>query len=102
MIHVDRSALAVALPEISSTTPSNIHRRPGNVTVSVQPSTGPFVGISVDDEGPGVLRRPNDPGDFPQVHTRRRCPEAMNVKGTGIGLDAGRRDRSSAWRARSR
>ena len=82
MIHVDRGALTVALRNLID---NAIKYSPaaGNVTVSVKP-VGPFVGISVDDEGPGVSKA--DAEEIFRKFTRGAAARAMNVKGTGIGL----------------
>jgi signal transduction histidine kinase len=82
MIHVDRSALTVALRNLID---NAIKYSPaaGNVTVSVKP-VGPFVGISVDDEGPGVSKA--DAQEIFRKFTRGAAARTMNVKGTGIGL----------------
>jgi signal transduction histidine kinase len=82
MIHVDRGALTVALRNLID---NAIKYSPsaGNVTVSIKP-VGPFVGISVDDEGPGVSKA--DAQEIFRKFTRGAAARTMNVKGTGIGL----------------
>ena len=82
VIHVDRGALTVALRNLID---NAIKYSPasGSVTVSVKPA-GPFVGISVDDEGPGVSKA--EIHDIFQKFTRGAAARTMNVKGTGIGL----------------
>ena len=82
MIHVDRGALAVALRNLID---NAIKYSPasGDVRVSVKPE-GRFVGISVDDEGPGVSKA--ETHEIFRKFTRGAAARAMNVKGTGIGL----------------
>ncbi len=82
MIHVDRNALTVALRNLID---NAIKYSPSaaNVTVSVKPE-GSFVGISVDDEGPGVTKA--ETREIFRKFSRGAAARAMNVKGTGIGL----------------
>ena len=82
MIHVDRSALTVALRNLID---NAIKYSPAtsSVTVSVN-SEGPFVGISVNDEGPGVSKA--EAQEIFRKFTRGAAARTMNVKGTGIGL----------------
>ena len=82
MIHVDRSALAVALRNLIDNA-IKYSPPPGSVTVSIA-TDGPFVGISVDDEGPGVSKAERQ--EIFRKFTRGAAARAMNVKGTGIGL----------------
>jgi signal transduction histidine kinase len=82
IIRADRGALTVALRNLID---NAIKYSPaaGNVTVTVN-SEGPFVGISVDDEGPGVSKAETQ--EIFRKFTRGAAARAMNVKGTGIGL----------------
>jgi signal transduction histidine kinase len=82
LIHVDRGALTVALRNLID---NAIKYSPatGNVTVSVKPD-GRFVGISVDDKGPGVSKV--ETHEIFRKFTRGAAARTMNVKGTGIGL----------------
>ena len=82
MIHVDRSALTVALRNLIDNA-VKYSPAPRTVTVSVT-TDGPFVGISVDDEGPGVSKAERQ--EIFRKFTRGAAARAMNVKGTGIGL----------------
>lgn len=82
MIHVDRGALTVALRNLIDNA-IKYSPAPGSVTVSVK-SEGPFVGISVDDEGPGVSKAETQ--EIFRKFTRGAAARTMNVKGTGIGL----------------
>ncbi len=82
MIRADRNALAVVLRNLLD---NAIKYSPalGSVVVSVRPD-GAFVGISVDDEGPGVSQAESQ--DIFRKFTRGAAARTMNVKGTGIGL----------------
>jgi signal transduction histidine kinase len=82
MIHVDRGALAVALRNLLDNA-IKYSPAPASVTVSVKPE-GTFVGISVDDEGPGVSKAETQ--EIFRKFTRGAAAKTMNVKGTGIGL----------------
>ena len=82
MIQVDRSALTVALRNLIDNA-VKYSPAPRTVTVSVT-TDGPFVGISVDDEGPGVSKAERQ--EIFRKFTRGAAARAMNVKGTGIGL----------------
>jgi signal transduction histidine kinase len=82
IIRVDRSALAVVLRNLLD---NAIKYSPalGRVGVSVRPE-GAFVGIAVDDEGPGVSKAESQ--EIFRKFTRGAAARTMNVKGTGIGL----------------
>lgn len=82
LIHVDRGALTVALRNLID---NAIKYSPaaGSVTVSIKPE-GAFLGISVDDEGPGVSAAETQ--EIFRKFTRGAAARTMNVKGTGIGL----------------
>ena len=82
MIRADRNALTVVLRNLLD---NAIKYSPalGKVVVSVKPD-GAFVGISVDDEGPGVSKAESQ--DIFRKFTRGAAARTMNVKGTGIGL----------------
>ena len=82
MIRVDRSALAVVLRNLLD---NAVKYSPalGRVVISVRPE-GSFVGISVDDEGPGVSKAESQ--EIFRKFTRGTAAREMNVKGTGIGL----------------
>jgi two-component system phosphate regulon sensor histidine kinase PhoR len=82
MIRVDRSALAVVLRNLLD---NAIKYSPaaGRVVVSVR-HAGAFVGISVDDEGPGIAK--GEAQEIFRKFTRGAAARTMNVKGTGIGL----------------
>ena len=82
VIRVDRGALRLALRNlldnaVKYSPPSS------SVTVSVR-SAGHFVGISVDDEGPGVLKE--EAKEIFRKFARGAAARSTNVKGTGIGL----------------
>lgn len=82
IIHADRGALTVALRNLIDNA-LKYSPAASSVTVSVSPA-GPFVGIAVDDEGPGVLKA--ETREIFHKFTRGAAARAMNVKGTGIGL----------------
>jgi signal transduction histidine kinase len=82
IIHADRGALTVALRNLIDNA-MKYSPAAGNVTVSIT-SDGPFVGISVDDEGPGVSKA--ETREIFHKFTRGAAAKTMNVKGTGIGL----------------
>jgi two-component system phosphate regulon sensor histidine kinase PhoR len=81
-IRADRSALALALCNLVDNA-LKYSADPSPVKVSVQ-SAGPFVGIAVEDEGPGISR--DEQHDVFRKFARGSAARTLNVKGTGIGL----------------
>jgi signal transduction histidine kinase len=81
-IRADRHALALALRNLVD---NALKYSPGAtaVKVSVQPA-GAFVGIAVEDAGPGVSR--DEQRDVFRKFARGSAARTLNVQGTGIGL----------------
>ena len=81
-IRADRSALALALRNLVD---NALKYSPDTslVKVSVR-SQGSFVGISVEDEGPGISK--DEQRDVFRKFARGSAARTLNVKGTGIGL----------------
>ena len=81
-IRADREALALALRNLVDNAVKSSPES-STVRVSVTPR-GAFVGIAVEDEGPGIPK--DEQRTIFQKFARGSAARTLNVKGTGIGL----------------